>query len=53
MATTVHGKLTYEEFQELPRPDGRRQLELIEGEIFVTPSPNTRHQRAVGRIFER
>ena len=51
MATTVHGKLTYEEFQELPRQDGRRQLELIEGEVFVTPSPNTKHQRAVGRIF--
>ncbi len=51
MATTVHGKLTYEEFQDLPREDGRRRLELIEGEVFVTPSPNTRHQRAVGRIF--
>lgn len=51
MATTIHGKLTYEEFQDLPREDGRRQLELIEGEVFVTPSPNTRHQRAVGRIF--
>ena len=51
MATTIHGKLTYEEFQDLPREDGRRQLELIEGEVFVTPSPNTRHQRAVARLL--
>ncbi|MDQ5856789.1 MAG: Uma2 family endonuclease, partial [Acidobacteriota bacterium] len=23
----------------------------IEGEVFMTPSPNTKHQRAVGRLF--
>lgn len=48
--TSVLSKLTYDEFQTLPR-DGSKRLELIEGEVFMTPSPNTRHQRAVGRLF--
>jgi Uma2 family endonuclease len=30
--------------------DGLRH-ELIDGEHYVTPSPNTRHQRLVGRLF--
>jgi len=50
MATTVFRKLSYDEFQELPRHDSRI-VELIEGEVFMTPSPNTKHQRAVGRLF--
>jgi Uma2 family endonuclease len=50
MATTVFRKVSYEEFQELPR-DGSKRFELIEGEVFMTPSPNTKHQRAVGRLF--
>jgi Uma2 family endonuclease len=50
MATNVNRKLSYEEFQELPR-DGSKRFELIEGEVFMTPSPNTGHQRAVGRLF--
>ncbi|OFW46876.1 MAG: hypothetical protein A3J29_20090 [Acidobacteria bacterium RIFCSPLOWO2_12_FULL_67_14b] len=36
-------KLTYEDFLLFP-DDGRRH-ELIDGEHYVTPSPNTRHQR--------
>jgi Uma2 family endonuclease len=50
MATTVFRKVSYEEFQELPR-DGSKRYELIEGEVFTTPSPNTSHQRAVGRLL--
>ena len=58
-------KLTYEDFVLFP-DDGKRH-EIIEGEHYVTPSPNTRHQQillnlvlliggwleahAVGRIF--
>jgi Uma2 family endonuclease len=34
----------------MPR-DGSKRFELIEGEVFMTPSPNTKHQRAVGRLF--
>jgi Uma2 family endonuclease len=36
-------KLTYEDFVLFP-DDGKRH-ELIDGEHYVTPSPNTRHQR--------
>lgn len=53
MATTVIRKVSYEEFQELPR-DGRKLYELIEGEVFMTPSPNTKHQTAAAnlRVYE-
>jgi Uma2 family endonuclease len=50
MATTVIRKVSYEEFQTLPR-DGSKRFELIEGEVFMTPSPNTSHQRAVARLL--
>jgi len=43
-------KLTYEDFLTFP-DDGRRH-ELIDGEHYVTPSPNTRHQRLVARLFD-
>ena len=36
-------KLTYDDFVLFP-DDGRRH-ELIDGEHYVTPSPNTKHQR--------
>jgi Uma2 family endonuclease len=36
-------KLTYDDFVLFP-DDGKRH-ELIDGEHFVTPSPNTKHQR--------
>src|SRR5437870_4966193 len=36
-------KLTYDDFVLFP-DDGQRH-ELIDGEHFVTPSPNTKHQR--------
>jgi len=42
------GRLTYEDFLRFP-DDGRRH-ELIDGEHYVTPSPNTRHQRLVVRL---
>ncbi|NOT27802.1 MAG: Uma2 family endonuclease [Acidobacteria bacterium] len=41
-------KLTYDDFVKFP-DDGKRH-ELIDGEHYVTPSPNTRHQRLVGRL---
>jgi Uma2 family endonuclease len=41
-------KLTYDDFVLFP-DDGRRH-ELIDGEHYVTPSPNTRHQRISGRL---
>ncbi len=42
-------KLTYEDYLTFPN-DGRRH-ELVDGQHFVPPSPNTRHQRIVGRLF--
>jgi Uma2 family endonuclease len=42
-------KLTYDDFLLFP-DDGQRH-ELIDGEHYVTPSPNTKHQRVSGNIF--
>jgi hypothetical protein len=42
-------KLTYDDFVLFP-DDGMRH-ELIDGEHYVTPSPNTRHQRISGRLY--
>jgi Uma2 family endonuclease len=41
-------KFTYDDFVRFP-DDGKRH-ELIDGEHYVTPSPNTRHQRILGRL---
>jgi len=41
-------RFTYEDFLCFPE-DGLRH-ELIDGEHYVTPSPNTVHQRLVGRL---
>lgn len=42
-------KLTYDDFMRFP-DDGMRH-ELIDGEHFVTPSPNPRHQRILGSLY--
>jgi Uma2 family endonuclease len=42
-------KLTYEDFLQFP-DDGKRH-ELIDGEHYVTPSPNTKHQRVSGNLY--
>lgn len=41
-------KLTYEDFLLFP-DDGKRH-ELIDGEHYVTPSPNTKHQTVCGNL---
>jgi Uma2 family endonuclease len=47
--TTPHGtRLTYEDFLRLP-DDGLRH-EIIDGEHYVTPSPNLRHQELALRL---
>jgi Uma2 family endonuclease len=43
------GKLTYDDFLLFP-DDGQRH-ELIDGEHYVTPSPNQRHQRILGKLY--
>ena len=42
-------KLTYDDFVLFP-DDGRRH-ELIDGEHYVTPSPNRKHQSIVGNLY--
>jgi Uma2 family endonuclease len=42
-------RLTYDDFLHFP-DDGLRH-EIIDGEHYVTPSPNTRHQELVGRLY--
>jgi len=49
MGTEVITHLSYDEFRKLP-DDGKR-YELIRGEVHVSPSPDTRHQRAHARLF--
>jgi Uma2 family endonuclease len=41
-------KLTYDDFLLFP-DDGQRH-ELIDGEHYVTPSPNRKHQRLIGNL---
>jgi Uma2 family endonuclease len=41
-------KLTYDDFLQFP-DDGKRH-ELIDGEHYVTPSPNPRHQRILREL---
>ena len=41
-------KLTYDDFVLFP-DDGKRH-ELIDGEHYVTPSPNTKHQTVSGNL---
>jgi Uma2 family endonuclease len=38
-----------EEFLALPESMDR--IELIDGEVFLPPSPNPRHQLVLGRLF--
>lgn len=47
-AARADSRLTYDDFLLFP-DDGRRH-EIIDGEHYVTPSPNLRHQRVVGRL---
>ena len=42
-------KLTYDDFVRFP-DDGMRH-ELIDGEHYVTPSPNMRHQGILGQLY--
>ncbi len=42
-------KLTYADFAALPE-DGKR-YEILDGDLYVSPSPQTDHQRVIARFF--
>lgn len=41
--------LTYEDYLHLP-DDGKR-YEILEGELYVSPAPKTKHQTVLGNLF--
>jgi Uma2 family endonuclease len=41
-------KMNYDQLRLLP--DDRQRHELVDGELLMTPSPSTRHQRIVSRV---
>ena len=49
MGIEVVPKLSYEQFRRLP-DDGKR-YELVRGEVQLTPSPTTKHQIILGRLY--
>ena len=49
MSVPVASGLVYDDLWSLPQDDGLRR-ELIDGELYVTPSPVRRHQRVVAAI---
>ena len=42
-------RLTYEDLEFFP--DDRKRREIIDGELYVTPSSSMRHQVLLGRLF--
>jgi Uma2 family endonuclease len=48
-ATATRPRLTYEELCRMP-DDGNR-YQLVEGEAFMTPSPDFGHQRILARLY--
>jgi len=48
-SSPIDTRLTYADLECFP-DDGKRR-EIIEGELYVTPSPNVRHQVLVGRLY--
>lgn len=45
----VNVKVTYSDYLQFP-DDGKR-YEVIDGDVSVTPGPNTEHQDVLGRLF--
>ena len=50
MAPQTATRMTFEEFMALP-VENFKHYELIEGELYVNPAPNIRHQIIVANIY--
>jgi Uma2 family endonuclease len=50
MAKLLERPATYEDLQKVPE---HLVAELIDGELFTSPRPSTRHARAQGKLFAR
>ena len=42
-------RLTYEEYLKLP--ETKKRYEIVDGELIMSPSPTTRHQRILRQLF--
>jgi Uma2 family endonuclease len=49
VSTVGTRKFTYEDLRAMPQ-DGKR-YELLEGEVYMSPSPRVKHQKVLGRLF--
>lgn len=49
MPSPVKEPFTYHDLENFP-DDGKRR-EIVDGELYVTAAPNTRHQKLVGELF--
>ena len=49
MATNTQARLTYEDYFDLPESDDR--YELIDGELFMAPTPIPEHQDFLAELF--
>lgn len=50
IAATRLGPFTYQDLLNMP-DDGKR-YEVLDGDLVVSPSPRTKHQRTVTKVFE-
>ncbi len=50
MLTVKHRPLTVHDYMQLPEDSGKKS-ELIEGDLFMSPSPTRFHQDILGRLF--
>ncbi|HVE70200.1 MAG TPA: Uma2 family endonuclease [Thermoanaerobaculia bacterium] len=50
MAPQTATRMTYEEFMALPA-ENVKHYELVEGELYVNPAPNIRHQIIAGNVY--
>ncbi|MEO5958361.1 MAG: Uma2 family endonuclease, partial [Opitutaceae bacterium] len=50
MLTVKHRPLTVHDYMQLPEDSGKK-TELIEGDFFMSPSPNRFHQEILNRLL--